>query len=254
MSAPRATVVLVHGPWLGPWIWHAHLLPRLEALGMRCFAPDLHEAWPRPDWSPAVARLRLDEYVARLHAFVAGLRGPVVLIGHSLGARVVEGLIERRAPAGAVLIAPVPPSGLEAEARALAARHPADAAAALLARRPLRLLGDPSRPDPARVRELLLGPRASAALAAEVAARLRDEPFAACLEWLRPRPVPPPGARPPVLALGGRDDPLVTPAALRRAGAAWDATVHALPHAGHCPMLGDAAPALARRIEDWLSG
>ncbi|MEI7443441.1 MAG: alpha/beta hydrolase [Burkholderiales bacterium] len=249
----RATVVLVHGPCLGPWIWRDAVVPHLESLGLRCFVPDLHETWPRPTWSGAVARVGIARYVERLHATLADLTGPVILVGHSLGARVVEGLIERGHRDGAVLVSPTPPQGLEAEARALATRHPAALARALVARRPRLLLGEPDRPDPARVRDWLLGPRASDELVARVAASLRAEPFAACLDWLRPSPVPVPrDAGVPVLALAGRDDPLVTPAALRRAAAAWNAVAHVLPHAGHCPMLGPSGITLARHVERWL--
>lgn len=251
-AAHRATLVLVHGPCLGPWIWAEHLVPRLEALGLRCFAPDLHEAWPRAEWSPAVARVSIERYAQRLHGLLAPLPGPRILVGHSMGARVVEALVERGLHDGAVLVSPTPPDGLEAQARGLAARWPAAFARALIARRPLLMFGEPGRPDPARVRALLLGPRASDALVGRVAAALRDEPFAACLGWLRPRPAAARGARVPVLAISGRDDPLVTPAALRRTAAAWDAVAHVIPHAGHCPMLGPAAETLARHIERWL--
>ena len=249
---PRATLVFVHGAFLGPWIWHEHLVPHFEALGLRCFAPDLHEAWPQPAWSARVARLPLDRYVERLHAVLARLRGPTILVGHALGARVVEGLVARGHRDGAVLVSPAPPEGLEAEARRIALGDPARFARALLARRPLLAFGEPGRPDPRRVRELMLGPRAPDALVARTAAALRDEPFAACLDWLRPRPPAPPAARPPVLAISGRDDPLVTPRLLRHAAAAWDAAAHVLPHAGHCPMLGATAPVLARHLERWL--
>jgi pimeloyl-ACP methyl ester carboxylesterase len=250
--APRATAVLVHGPCLGPWIWSEHLVPRLEALGLRCLAPDLHEAWPRAGWSPAVARVSVARYADRLHAMLERVRGPRILVGHSLGARVVEALVERGLRDGAVLISPTPPEGLEAPARALAARWPAPLARALLAKRPLLLLGEPGRADPERVRTLLLGPRAPDTLVERVAASLRDEPYVACLEWLRPRPAPPRGV--PVLALSGRDDLLVTPAALRRTAAAWDAVAHVIPHAGHCPMVGPAGAVLARHVERWLLG
>ena len=251
---PKAVVVLVHGPCLGPWVWddgQDGLRPRLESLGLRCFAPDLHEAWPQPQWSTRVARLPLARYVDRLHAMLARIDGPKILVGHSMGARVVEGLIARGSRDGAVLISPTPPEGLEAAARGLAARHPASFARILLARRPLLWLGEPGCPDPARMRELLLGPRASDALVSRVAAALRDESFSACRDGLRPQPVPR-DTGVPVLAISGRDDPLVTPAALRRTAVAWDAVAHVVPHAGHCPMLGDGAGIVARHVERWL--
>jgi pimeloyl-ACP methyl ester carboxylesterase len=140
-----------------------------------------------------------------------------------------------------------------ASARGLLAQHPAAFARALIARRPLLCLGELGRPDLDRVRALLLHPGASRRLVESVASRLRDEPFTACLDWLRPPPPPPPrGLRVPVLAIGGREDALVSVAALRRTAVAWNATAHVVPHAGHCPMLGAGWIAVARHVERWL--
>jgi pimeloyl-ACP methyl ester carboxylesterase len=252
MSA-RATLVFVHGPCLGPWAWTERMVPHFEALGLRCFAPDLHEAWPDGAWTGRVARLPLSRYVDRLHALLPSLPGPRILIGHSMGASIVAALVARGAHDGAVLIAPTPPEGLEVSARGLLAQHPAAFARALIARRPLLCLGEPGRPDLDRVRALLLHPGASRRLVESVASRLRDEPFTACLDWLRPPPPPPPrGLRVPVLAIGGREDALVSVAALRRTAVAWNATAHVVPHAGHCPMLGAGWVAVARHVERWL--
>lgn len=250
---PRAALVFVHGPWLGPWIWAEHLVPHFESLGVHCFAPDLHETWPDPDWSSSIARLPLRRYVDRLHLILGRVRGPRILVGHSMGARIVEELLSRSQPFdGAVLVSPTPPAGLQAQARAIASRRPAAAARALLARRPKLLFGEPDRIDRQAVKDLLLGPRAPEALVERVAGSLRDEPFAACLDWLRPRAAPAQPPSVPVLAISGRDDPLVTPAALRRSATAWHASAHVLPHAGHFPMLGPSGPVLARHIERWL--
>jgi len=249
----RATLLFVHGAGLGPWTFAEHLIPHFESLGLRCFAPDLHEAWPTEGWSPEVGRLPLARYAQRLRGLLAVMPGPVILVGHSMGARVVESLVRDGARDGAVLIAPTPPEGLLEPARALAARDPIAFGRAMLARRPLLLFGEASRPDPERVRALLLHPGAPASLAAQVAARLRDESFAACLDWLRPAAAAAPRSlRVPVLAIGGREDPLVPPAALRRAAAAWGATAHVVPHAGHCPMLGAGGATVARHVERWL--
>ena len=254
MTRPhRATLVLVHGPCLGPASLADTLVPRLEALGLRCVVPDLHDAWPTRGWSARVARMPLERYVERLHGAFADLRGPRLLLGHSMGARIVERLVLRGWHDGAVLIAPAPPEGLEDGALALARLEPAAAARALIERRPARLFGEPGRAEPGRVARMLLHPEAPRPLAERLAAGLRDESFAACLEWLRPHAPPPRGLRVPVLAIGGRDDPLVTPALLRRAAAAWGATAHVLPRAGHCPMLGDGADAIARHVARWLS-
>jgi pimeloyl-ACP methyl ester carboxylesterase len=250
-----ATLVFVHGAFLGPWIWGEHLVAHFEALGLRCFAPDLHQAWPQAQWSASIARFPIARYTDRLNGMLDQLSGPKILVGHAMGARIVEGLIERGARDGAVLIAPTPPEGLEAEMRELLMRYPASLSRMVVARRPRLMFGDPVQADSERLSKLLLSPsdaRHAGELADLLAARLRDESLAACRDWLRPSPMSAVLRTMPVLVIGGREDPLVTPAVLRHAAAQWDATAHVVPHAGHLPMLGAGAMTVARHIERWL--
>src|SRR3546814_922175 len=66
----------------------------------------------------------LDDYVEDI-AHAVGLIGqPVTLIGHSMGALVVQRYLERGSAAGAVLPAPVPPTGTAASAAQLLFRYP----------------------------------------------------------------------------------------------------------------------------------
>ncbi|MEZ5408155.1 MAG: alpha/beta hydrolase [Acidimicrobiales bacterium] len=72
-----ATVVLVHGAWHGPWCF-AKVLDGLAARGVDAVAPEL----------PLLGGLGVDaELVADL---VAGIDGPVVLLGHSYGGQVIS--------------------------------------------------------------------------------------------------------------------------------------------------------------------
>jgi pimeloyl-ACP methyl ester carboxylesterase len=250
-----ATLVFVHGACFGPWVWAEHLMPHFAALGLRCFAPDLHEAWPQAQWSASIARFPIARYTDRLHSMLDQLSGPKILIGHAMGARIVEGLIERGARDGAVLIAPTPPEGLEGAMRDLLMRFPSSLSRMVIARRPRLMFGDPVRADPESLLQRLLSQgddRHSRELADLLAARLRDESFAACRDWLRPSSMSAVLQTMPVLAIGGREDPLVTPSFLRHAAAQWGAAAHVVPHAGHLPMLGAGAMTVARHIERWL--
>ncbi len=72
-----ATVVLVHGAWHGPWCF-TKVLDGLAARGIDAVAPEL----------PLLGGLGADaELVAEL---VAGIDGPVVLLGHSYGGQVIS--------------------------------------------------------------------------------------------------------------------------------------------------------------------
>lgn len=250
MTVPTL-LVFVHGPCLSPWIWTHQLVPYFESRGVSCFAPDLHAAWPQPDWSPEVRRLPLSRYVDRLHGMLSEWRGNRILIGHSMGARIVQGLVSRGYRDGMVMIAPPPAHGGLASLRRLARAHPARFLRAWAERRPLWCFGPPGEPQVSAVRELMLSPMASDELVRSLASVLRDESFTACMQWLGRSPWPVDAAV-PALVIGGREDPWVPVAALRHTAAAWQATAQVIPHAGHCPMLGDTALTVARHIERWL--
>lgn len=250
MTTPTL-LVFIHGACLGPWIWTHKLVPYFESRGLRCFAPDLHAAWPSPDWSSEVRRLTLARYVDRLHGLLGSWPGHRILIGHAMGARIAQGLVARGYRDGLVMIAPPAQEGGLQPLRALARAHPARFMRAWAERRPRLCFGPQGQPHEGAVRELLLHPGASAAQAHSVATALRDESFSACMQWLgrSPWPIDP---QVPTLVLGGREDPWVPLTALRHTAAAWQATAHVIPHAGHCPMLGETGLSVARHIERWL--
>ncbi len=91
-AKPRYTFILVHGAWQGAWAWDT-IVPRLEAAGHDVIAADLpgdgHDDTP-PD------QVTLDSYVAAVTALVDSTRGPVILIGHSMGGVTVSQVCELR--------------------------------------------------------------------------------------------------------------------------------------------------------------
>lgn len=83
MPAPRATVVLVHGAWHGPWCWQL-LRPYLEAQGLAVQCPALPSAGEAP--------AGLAEDAGQVGEVVRGIAGPVIVCGHSYGGMVVSAL------------------------------------------------------------------------------------------------------------------------------------------------------------------
>lgn len=78
------TVVLVHGIASSSVTFH-HLVPLLEQ-HFRCVSIDILGFGRSP--APETAEYTLDEHVAALHATIKAnrLRGPLIIVGHSLGA------------------------------------------------------------------------------------------------------------------------------------------------------------------------
>ena len=66
----------------------------------------------------------LDDFAADVEHVAAGLPVPPVLIGHSMGAAVIERLLATRPVRAAALLSPVPPAGLLPMAARLAAEQP----------------------------------------------------------------------------------------------------------------------------------
>jgi len=81
-------VVLVHGAWAGPWVWDTVLGP-LRAAGHVPHALSLPGvgSWGAGD-------VTLDDVAGHVADHVAGLDGPVVLVGHSGGGIVVTQVAE----------------------------------------------------------------------------------------------------------------------------------------------------------------
>lgn len=85
-------VVLVPGFWLGAWAWD-RVLPGLRDAGLTPHAVTL------PGLESADADrtgLTLDDHVRAVTDLVDGLDGDVVLVGHSGGGMVVQGVLDRR--------------------------------------------------------------------------------------------------------------------------------------------------------------
>lgn len=72
-----ATLVLVHGAWHGAWCWD-QVVAELGARGVRSVAVEL----------PCTS---LDDDTAAVVAAMRGLRGTLVLVGHSYGGAVITG-------------------------------------------------------------------------------------------------------------------------------------------------------------------
>lgn len=106
-------LLFVHGAYVGAWCWDEHFLPWFADRGYRASALSLRghggsSGRERLNW------LSLRDYVADLEEVVADLPRAPVLIGHSMGALVIQKYLERHSAPAVVLLAPVPPSGLMA--------------------------------------------------------------------------------------------------------------------------------------------
>ena len=106
-----APLLFVHGAYCDAWFWEVNLLPWFAERGYSSHALSLR------GHGASAGREQLDtatlaDYVDDIRSVVAELPAPPVLIGHSMGAALVERLIATERFPGAALICPIPPSGL----------------------------------------------------------------------------------------------------------------------------------------------
>ncbi len=116
-------LLFVHGGYCDAWCWAPHFLPWFAARGYATYALSLrgHGASGGRD---TLFVTGLDDFAADVEHVAAGLPAPPVLIGHSMGAAVVERLLATRPVRAAALLSPVPPAGLLPMAARFAAEQP----------------------------------------------------------------------------------------------------------------------------------
>ncbi len=110
------TIVLIHGAWLNSLSWE-NVKARYEAQGYTVLTPD----WPHDERSPAALRAAparelahsgQREIVAHFERVIRALPEKPILIGHSLGAVVVQQLLARGLGVAGVAINPAPTPGV----------------------------------------------------------------------------------------------------------------------------------------------
>ena len=113
----------MHGGYCDAWCWEPFFLPWFAAQGFPSYALSLrgHGA---SGGQESLFVAGLDDYVADVEHVAATLASPPVLIGHSMGAAIVERLLTTRPVRAAALLAPIPPGGLVPVASRLWAWQP----------------------------------------------------------------------------------------------------------------------------------
>jgi pimeloyl-ACP methyl ester carboxylesterase len=119
----KPPLLFVHGGYSDSWCWDAFFLPWFARQGYAAHAVSLRGHGASAG-SEMLFIAGLDDYAADVERAVAQLPSPPVLIGHSMGAAVVERLLSTRPVRAAALLAPVPPAGLLTIAARLATERP----------------------------------------------------------------------------------------------------------------------------------
>ncbi|MBU3724700.1 MAG: alpha/beta hydrolase [Burkholderiaceae bacterium] len=247
-AAGKHPLLFVHGGFVNSRCWEFHFLPFFCEQGHDCFTLDL-SGHGLSDGHDQLDELGLDHYVHDLKTATTQIGCPAVLIGHSMGARIVERHLRQGGTASAaILMAPVPASGTAASAITLSLRHPGfyEAIQEVLS-------GNVSEHSGALLTRIYFSPAVTPQMAERYLPMIGRESSRALAELLLPEfgwPTQTP--KPPTLVVGGGQDQVFPASMLGFTALAWSADVHCEPEAGHLLMLDPQWANIAQAMLGWI--
>lgn len=245
-AAARTPLVFVHGAYVGAWCWAEHFLPWFGAQGFPVCAVSLR-GHGKSGGRERLHLFGLNEYADDLAAVAAMLPRPPVLVGHSMGALVVQKHLERASAPAAAFLCPVPPTGLLPASFALAMTRPA-----LFAE--INAMAAGGRPSAAALKDALFAGTLPPETLQHHHARMQAESRRALMDmsgWGLPQ-------RwrmdlPASIVIAAEKDVLIPPAQAELAARHLEADYHLLPGLGHAVMLEAGWEAAASVLGDWIA-
>jgi len=244
----KPPLLFVHGAYVDGWCWTPYFLPWFAAQGYPAHALSLR-GHGKSDGAGMLFASGLDDYAADVERVAATLKEPPVLIGHSMGAAVVERMLAMHPIRAAVLLAPVPPTGIIPVATRLAMERP-DYIAHMVGFDPARLSTDVLE----ALRPYYFSDKVAPAILAESVRHLAAESSRAILDlslrlhWLKPERR---GAKLMVIGAGG--DRISTPEDVEATARHHDVHATIVPGPAHMMMLDRDWQRVAQPIARWLA-
>jgi pimeloyl-ACP methyl ester carboxylesterase len=245
----KPPLLFVHGGYCDAWCWTPYFLPWFAEHGWPAHALSLR-GHGNSGGHDTLFIAGLDDYVADVLAVAATLPAPPVLVGHSMGAAIVERIVAAHDVPAAALLAPVPPTGLIPMAARLAAERP-DYLLQMGQLDPTALSADVL----ATLRPFYFSDRVERRILAEALRHLNSESSRALFDLSLRLPFPPPAhRRAPVLVLGSQADHICTPHEVQATARHHGVEAVILPALAHMLMLEPGWRTAAKAIADWLAG
>jgi non-heme chloroperoxidase len=241
-------LVFVHGAFAGAWCWDEYFLPWFAERGFEAQALSLRGHAGSPSNGP-LDLIGLDDYVADLTLVASRLERRPVLVGHSMGAIVVQRAARRCNARGIVLLAPVPPHGLGTSLFTLASRDPP----LFFALNALQLGNTDDIAHLRRIRDYLFSQSVSENDARKYLLRMQRESQRALADlawpqhlWIRS------SVGLPALVLGAGRDAFFSPVMTDEAARFHGVTSEIFPEMAHAMMLESEWQHVAEAIVAWL--
>jgi pimeloyl-ACP methyl ester carboxylesterase len=225
----KGVVIFVHGPWHGGWCWEQSFTSLFSSKGYRCITFDLpyHD---RPGERPEMQKVRLRDYLLTLGHVIKRVGGNPILIGHSMGAYLIQQYLAKGSCRMAVLMSPPPPDGNWRTLLRLI-RKPYMWKALIMGRMHLAVS------TPERAAWALFGDRIREEDAKRYAGMLCDESRAVMADMLWREKAPRPSSDVPCVVFGGQRDRFFSMRDLDRTGTHLGCGIVVMADMGHDMML-----------------
>ena len=245
--AGRPPVLFVHGAYTNALGWQLNFIPYLNARGHDCFALDL-SGHGESEGRDVLDSFRLADYADDVAQAVATLPAEPVLVGHSMGALVVQLYLARASAAGVALLAPVPPTGTGGSASRLALLQPD-----FFSELPKVIAGHPNEHTLRVMAEVYFSPDMPHHDVLQFMPMIQAESEHAVAEMLA-LPFMAVKRRPdiPALVMGGGEDAVFPASMLFFTALPWKARQVVIQRAGHMLMLDPQWQEAAAALGDWL--
>jgi pimeloyl-ACP methyl ester carboxylesterase len=263
-SPSKGTIVLLHGVCFGAWYWETNFQPWFTDKGYDVIAIS-YRNHGNSEKTGSLKWRTIKEYVEDVHSVVSNIEGNVYLIGHSMGGFIVQHYLQKYPSAKiqkAVLLCTVPASGIGGATWQVMKAYPFSFLKALVT-----MSFVPVFNSYAKAKRLMFANNFPDAELQPIVARMQDESFRAYMDMML---LNLPKAKPPgfskritdgealtktlevsVLMIGGEDDFLVRPLALKKNAQLLNAELIIMKGA-HCMNMEAGWEKVAERIEEFF--
>ena len=243
----KAALLFVHGAYVNSTCWTFNFIPFFQAQDYDCFTVDL-SGHGNSDGRERIDDFTLGDYVDDLTFALEEIGRPAVVVGHSMGARVLERFLEKGKAEAAIFLSPVPTTGTAGSAMQLLLRFPD-----FLQNLNAAVNGKISAKTGEMMTKIYFSPAVSPDEALQFLPMLGPESQQAVTEMALPEVRF--GVRRnqlPALVIGGTDDAVFPVSMLHFLVTSWRADLYRAAGAGHMLMLDPQWENVATHMLAWM--
>lgn len=239
-------LLFIHGMCHGAWCWQEYYLPYFAQKGYTSYALDL-PAHGNHKADKKLRSLTLQDYASAVAGAIEAIGVTPVLIGHSMGGRVVQKYLENHKVPLAVLYASAPPKRMIGTALRFLFHRPGR-----FFRINLNRSLYPMVENPEICRELLFSYSLSEEKLIRYQKSMQEESYRAFLDMLMLDIAQPQKVSSPIVVLGASEDVLVTNENVRMTARTYHTKAEFFSGTGHDMMLDVNWQTVADRILERL--